>query len=304
MRKLTDDHPLLIQNLVAIESEYDEANKLLTGSDYRGAMAGLEGVSELITKQRDLIGRKEAVKNAYDRFLVLIEQVEPSRPLAPFEYEKAVSFGAEGEMLLSNGDFPGATRTFEMAIDAVNEMEIVITDLLVEREVAGKRALSRGNGEEALAIFLEILELQPDNELAIRNLKRAETIHRVYPLLQEATQRERSGEFAASLDAYTEAFALDGQSLKAQQGKARVHKIIRDNRFEELMSRADKAKREGDWDTAIIAYSDAVDEFPDNADLPGLLDEAREEGHNAKVKAGLSKAYAFENQFAWIYYSE
>ena len=299
VRKVTDDHPRLIQELVALETEFDEGNKSLTaGADPEG-LKRFEHVGEMVEALKDLIGLRQAASAVHDQFLAAVEKVEASRAVAPYEYEKAVIIGSEGELQLSNGDFTEAKRIFERAVDAVEEFASLVDVFLVEREIAGKIALNAGDGEGSKKIFRKILEMQPDNELAQRNLKRAETIERVLPLLAEGDALESRGELAEALEKFGKAFDLDPQSARAQQGKSRVDRTIKDNRFEELISTAEKAKKSRDWDTAITAYKSAVKEFPDRPELKESLKVAKEEGHKDKVETALFVAIDYEDEYAW-----
>ncbi len=299
IRKVTDDHPVLIKNLVMMETAFDEGSKSYTSGNYRQAMTFLEEVGGLIDEQKSLINLQSETKAIHDEFLNLIEASETGRSLAPFEFEKASAIGNEGEIHLSKGAFTEAILSFETALEAIGEMDGIVNTHLVDLELNGKKALQKGDKEAAQEIFRKVLELQPDNELAQRNLKRAATIDRVLPLLREAAELEKSKDYEKSLVSYERAFELDALSAKAQQGKSRLGKVIRDNRLEYLRTTSKKAEEELDWDTAIETYEAAVEEFPDLPNFAEALEVAREKGHQAKIAAALDEAYTYEEEYEW-----
>jgi tetratricopeptide (TPR) repeat protein len=299
VRKVTDDHPRLIQELVALETQFDDGNKSLTSGAYPAALKQFERVGELVNDLADLIALRQAASAEHDKFLTAVENVEGSRSVAPYEYEKAVIVGSEGEVQLSNGNFTVAQRTFVRAIETVEAFEKLVDIYFADLEIAGKIALNAGDADKAKAIFRDILKMQPDNELAQRNLKRAETVDRVLPLLVSADESEDRGDLEAAFEAFEKAFALDPQSARAQQGKSRVGRTIEDNRFEELMTTAGQAEKTKDWDTAITTYTSAVKEFPDRTELKDLLKTAKKEGHKAKVEAALYAAIDYEDEYRW-----
>jgi len=199
IRKVTDDHPSLIKNLVAMETAFDESSKKFSSGRYRQAILYLEDVEGLIQDQRTLIGLESQSKKIHDKFLNRIEESESSRSLAPFEYEKAAILGNEGEIHLANGDFTEAIASFKSALESIMELDDIVDSHLADMELSGKKALQSGDKETALEYFRKVLELHPENELAQRNLKRAETIDRVLPLLRQAKELEKNNEYEKTL---------------------------------------------------------------------------------------------------------
>ncbi len=299
IRKVTDDHPALIRNLVTMETAFDKGNKNYMAGQYREAMRLLEEVEGLIADQRSLITLQIEAKTVHDNFLNLIEASEAGRALAPFEFEKAATIGSEAEIHLSNGAFTEAILSFKAALETIREMDDIFYAHLAEMELSGKKALHKGDKEEAREFFQKVLELQPDNELALRNIKRAATIDRVLPLLRKAKENEKNKQYDEALTAYERAFHLDAYSAKAQQGISRLTKIIRDNRLAYLRTTSKKAEEELDWDTAIETYETAVEEFPEITEFPDALEVAREKGHQAKIASAMDEAYAIEEEHNW-----
>ena len=299
IRKVTDDHPILIQRLVRIETIFDEGNRLLAAVSYPQSLSKFEEVLGMVEEMKNLIGEKEIATDVYERFLVLIEQFEGLRIHAPYEYEKAIAFGTDGTFRLEAGEFTSATSEFNRAVDALAEFEQRVHLYLAERELSGKIALSAGRKEEAETIFNEILAAQPDNELAKRSLERAKNIDIFVPLIQRAKDLEKDGELEEALEAYTKAFELDARSARAQQGKARVARRIEKESFDTFVSTGTEAEEAGEWDLAIENYEEAVKAFPDEEDFQEALKRAQVEGLLAKVSAGLDLAFNFEEEYEW-----
>ena len=299
IRKVTDDHPVLIQRLVQIETVFDEGNRLLAAVSYPQSLSKFEEVLGMVEEMKNLISEKAIATDVYERFLALIEQFEGFRIHAPYEYEKAIASGTDGAIRLEAGEFSSATSEFNRAVDALAEFEKRVHLYLAERELSGKIALSAARKEEAETIFNEILAAQPDNELAKRNLERAKNIDIFVPLFQKAKDLEKDGELEEALEAYTKAFELDPHSARAQQGKVRVARRIERERFETFESTGKEAEEAGDWDLAIENYEEAVKAFPDEEDFQEALKRSQEEGLLAKVNTGLDSAFNFEEEYEW-----
>ncbi len=91
----------------------------------------------------------------------------------------------------------------------------------------------------------------------MNNLTSAQTIDQVYPLLSKAKIQEKKGNFDEALVAYEEAFEIDSLSIKAQQGKYRLAKTIKDNKYDLLLEYAESAVEDKSWDEAIKHYEAA-----------------------------------------------
>lgn len=299
IRKVTDDHPVLIQGLVRIETGFDEGNRLLATVSYPDSLVKFEEVQEMVEEMKKLISEKEIATEVYERFIGLIEQLEGLRIHAPYEYEKAIAYGTIGASKLEGGDFTSATVEFNWSVDALVEFEEKVHLYLVERELEGKIALSAGRKEEAEAIFNEILTAQPDNELAKRNLERAKNIDLFVPLIQKAKGLEEGGELEEALEAYAKAFELDMRSARAQQGKSRVARRIKRERFDAFATTGVEAEEAGDWNLAIENYEEAIKAFPDEGEFLKALKSAREEGLLAKVNARFDLAFTYEEEYEW-----
>ncbi len=299
IRRITDDHPMLIQTLVGIETAFDNGNRLLASASYPAALAKFEEVGGMVEEMKKFISNKKRATDVYEEFLTLIERYEELRMHSPYEYEKAVAYGRGGTRKLEAGEFAGATLEFNRAIEALVELEEKVELFIADKELAGKIALSAGDKALAEEVFKEILALQPDNELAMRNLERAKNIDILAPLLREAKDFEKNGKLEEALEAYTKAFELDGRSARAQQGKSRVARTIEKNRYNHFKTTGKAAEESGDWDAAVANYEEAVEAFPDKEEFHDALVKAREEGRLAKIEDGLKRAFAQEEQYEW-----
>ena len=299
VKKLTDEHEVLLQNLLSIETNFDKANKLIDSGDYPQAMELFDSITDSVEDFKKLIALKEQANARYDDFLVLVETNEKIRMFAPFEYEIAVNFGIEGRNAYETGSFSEAFNAFTAGIAAMKKMEDQIITSLSKMELKGKKALTSGDKGKAVEIFEEILRLQPDNELALRNLTRAQTIDQVHPLLSKAKALEKRGDLEEALVAFEEAFDIDSYSIKAQQGKYRLAKTIKDNKYSQLIAYGESAIDDKLWDEAIGHYEAASKVFPDLQEPKDAIAKTREMKRQYLISAALKKAHDYEREYDW-----
>jgi tetratricopeptide (TPR) repeat protein len=299
VKKLTDEHETLLQNLLSIENNFDTANQLIDSGDYPQAMELFDSITDEVEDFKKLIALKEQANARYDDFLVLIEENEKIRMFAPFEYEIAVNFGIEGRNAYETGSFFEAFNAFTDGIAAMKTMEDQILTSLSRMELKGKKALTSGDKGSAVEVFEEILRLQPDNELALRNLMRAQTIDQVHPLLSKAKAFEKKGSLEEALVAFEEAFDIDSYSIKAHQGKYRLAKTIKDNKYAQLLASGESAVEDKLWDEAIGHYEAASKVFPDLQEPKDAIVKTREMKRQAMISAALNKAHDYEREYDW-----
>ena len=299
VKKLTDEHEVLLQSLLSIENNFDRANQLIDSGDYPQAMELFEVITDSVEDFKQLIALKEQANARYDDFLVLIEENEKIRMFAPFEYEIAVNFGIEGRNAYEIGSFSEAFNAFTAGIAAMKKMEDQILTSLSRMELKGKKALTSGDKGKAVEVFEEILRLQPDNELALRNLTRAQTIDQVHPLLSKAKALEKKGDLEEALVAFEEAFDIDSYSIKAQQGKYRLAKTIKDNKYSLLIAYGESAIDDKLWDEAIGHYEAASKVYPDLQEPKDAIAKTKEMKRQFLISAALNKAHNYEKAYDW-----
>ncbi len=136
VKKLTDEHETLLRKLLVIENDFELADKYIDFGSYPQAMEVYDRIKVLIEEFKALIALKEQATTRYDEFLVLIEENEKIRMLAPFEFEIAVKYGEEGRNAYEAGIFNDALNSFTAGIGTMKNK--IITKLSV-LELKGKK---------------------------------------------------------------------------------------------------------------------------------------------------------------------
>ena len=153
VKKLTDEHEVLLLKLLSIENNFNAANQLINHGSYSQAMELFDSIGEAVEKFKLLITHKEQANAKYDEFLVLIEENEKTSMFAPFEYEIVVDFGIQGRNAYETGEFLEAFNAFTAGINATKKMENKVLNSLFKRELKGKKALNLGDKEKAIEIL-------------------------------------------------------------------------------------------------------------------------------------------------------
>ncbi|OHE89351.1 MAG: hypothetical protein A3G75_06720 [Verrucomicrobia bacterium RIFCSPLOWO2_12_FULL_64_8] len=299
LRRMPQDHPVQMQKLIRIEKAYLGGETLLAARAYGKAYAHFDALNREIEQFTQEVKLKQEVQQAYDNILVKIRELEPARSLAAPKLEAAFAAAGAGRQFMGTGSFAAAKAQFDEGFARLQEAARALAEYIEGNLQRGQEALNRGQKEVATAAFTAALVKSPGNDVAVRGLKRAETIDRVHALLVQGDEYEKSKHYAEAAEAFGKAFSLDPLSATAQQGKARAERLGKDLEFDTAMSTAKEALGRRDWPRAIQGYEAALKVYPTKADVQKALVAARENAHRDAVRTALAKAFDFENKRLW-----
>lgn len=299
VKRIPADHPVQFQQLILMEKAIGEGNALMVNHDFSKAFAVFETLKRDTDAFSYNVKIKGEAKQGYDKILLRIKDLELARSLAPGALESAFESAGLGRQLLNNGDFAGAKKVFDAGEAELKKADRILQDHVKESLLAGQRALSKGEKEEARKAFNAALEKSPGNEVALQGLKRAENIDRVYALLQQGEKLEKEARYADAAESYKKAFALDSFSAAAQEGQARSARLEKETKFAAAKNAADAAVKVKEWPKAIAEYQAALKVYPQKADVQALLKSAKENAHKEAVQKALAKGFTHEKAFQW-----
>lgn len=299
LKRMPQDHPVQLQKMVLMQKAFIGGESLLASGDYGKAFTHFELLNREIDAFSESLKVKHEAQLAYDEIMVKIQELERARSLAPEALDAAFIAAGSGRQFLAEGSFTLAKRTFDQAFEQLSRAETTLKDYIQTNLSAGQEALTKGQREEATMAFQAALEKSPGNELALQGLKRAETIDRVFSLLEEARALESSEQYAAAAEAYGSAFELDAFSAAAQQGQTRALRLEKETKFNRALAAAEEAFKTRNWELAITEFQTALEVYPDKTEVKERLELARDNQHTDAVEASLARAYALENRYEW-----
>lgn len=299
IRRLPRDHPVQLQRLILIEKAFQEGEAFLAAHEYASAYAAFTGVNKEIDAFSLNVKLKQEAQQSDGNIQLRMRDLEIARTLAPGTLEAAMEAAAEGRRLLNDGNFTGAKETFDHGFAELKKAEQALGRYVQETLLRGEQALTKGQKEEAAAAFKAVLEKAPGNEVAQRDLKRAETIDRVHALLLQGESLEQQKQYALAAESYQKAFALDAFSATAQAGQARANRLEKEMKFGNAFAAAQAAFKRREWPKAISELENALKVYPQKPDVQAMLKSAKENAHADAVQKALAKGYAYENDHQW-----
>ncbi len=299
LQRMPPDHPVQLQQMILMVKSFNEGEVLLAGREYAKAFLTFDSLN----KDLDAFGKnvkiKGEAKQAYDAILLRIKELEIARELSPGSLEAAFEAAGTGRQLLTDGNFSGAKKIFDEGFASLKKAEQALADFVRDSLLVGQKALANGQKEEARKAFKAALEKSPGNEAAVHGLKRAETIDRVFALLQQGQNFEKQAQYAQAAESYQKAFALDAFSAVAQEGQARAARLEKETKFAAAKSAAEAAVKVKDWSKVITESENALKVYPQKPEVQAMLKSAKENAHKEAVQKTLAKGYAYENQHQW-----
>ena len=299
IKRIPSDHPVQFQQLVLMEKAMGEGLALMQNHDWARAFTVFEALKRDTDAFSYNVKIKGEAKQGYDKILLRIKDLELARSLAPGALDAAFESAGLGRQLLNDGNFAGAKKVFDAGELELKKAEHALAEYVRENLLVGQRALSKGEKDEARKAFEAALEKAPGNEVAVKGLKRAENIDRVYALLQQGETLEKEARYAEAAESYKKAFALDSFSAAAQEGQARAARLEKETKFAAAKTAGDAAVKAKEWQKAITEYQAALKVYPQKTDVQALLKSAKENAHKDAVQKALAKGFAYEKAYQW-----
>ncbi|MEO6245896.1 MAG: hypothetical protein ABIQ12_10740 [Opitutaceae bacterium] len=299
LRRMPVDHPRQREQMILMERSFEEGHTLLGDHEFAKAGVVFENLNSEIEAFVKNVKLKGEAKQAYDAILLRIKDMEVARALAPGTLDAAFEAAGAGRQLLADGNFTGAKKFFDEGFAELKKAEEKLAEFVHDNLLAGQRALSKGEKEEAKKAFQATLEKSPGNEVALAGQKRAENIDRVYALLQQGEKLEKDAQYGEAAEAYKKAFALDSFSAAAQEGQSRANRLEKETKFAAATNAATAAVKVRDWSKAIAEFQSALKVYPQKADVLAQLKSAKESAHKEAVQKALAKAFAYEKTYQW-----
>ncbi len=299
LKRLAPDHPVQLEQMIMIQKSFNEGEALLRNHEFPKAYALFETLNGELDAYGKNIKAKGEAKVAYDALLLRGRELEIARSLSPGSLELALENAATGRQLMGDGNFMGAKKVFDVGFAALKKAEQALAGHVRENLLRGQDALGKGAKDAAKQAFTATLEKSPGNEDALRGLKRAENIDRVYALLQQGEKLEQQMQYAEAAESFQKAFTLDPLSAIAQAGQARAARLEKETKFAAAKSAAEAAAKTRDWAKVVKEVEAALKIYPQKPEMTAMLRSAKENAHKEAVQKALAKGYAFENQRQW-----
>ncbi|MDQ8182086.1 hypothetical protein [Pelagicoccus sp. SDUM812005] len=290
---------VLRQKLINIEKEKIEADDLMSKNRFARAIAQYNSVDALIENFTQEVENKQKARGLYDDFLVRSGELENAKHLNEESFEAAFGLASEGKKFLDSGSFTLALQRMEEASNSLNAVQKAKQDYIRSNAAEGNRFIAQGKSEEAIAAFTKVLELDPANEEALKQLERSRVADKVFAALQSAKENEDALQYETALKFYRQAASIDAGSAKAQSGVSRVNRKIAERDFAAAYTAAQTAIAESRFQDAIVNYQAALKIFPERTDIEAAIEKAAAEKRQNDIVTRITQAYEYERVYDW-----
>jgi len=205
---------------------------------------------------------------------------------------------ADGERAYRQERYPAAIRIYADAARQLAALEAMVPGLIHDRLQAGLRALDAGDSVHAAQFFLQLLKIDPQHAAGREALARAEAYERVQALLAEGLAYERMDDIPKARAAFEAALALDGATVAASEGLARLTETDSAEAYAKAMSSGYEALAAAHYDEARSAFERARKLNP-TAAAQDALAQSIERGVAARIATALASAERSEQAERW-----
>ena len=214
-------------------------------------------------------------------------------------YNAMTDLSQEGDRLLMDRSFAAAAEKYAQAADKAKTLIDNSGTVFQKLTAEGQKALENGDSVIARQKFSLSLKIQPSDESAQRNLKRAETLDEVNRLIASGKNHEENNRFAFAHTDFQKALQLDPESKKAQNNLNRVQEKIVGEQFQKLMSDGLGAYHNGQYQLARTTLLKAKSFRPRSPEVNSALLQVDEAIRLHKIEKLRAKAMSAEQAENW-----
>lgn len=244
---------------------------------------------------------KETADNELAKFLKLKKEIEEKEGSlwGGKEYEDMITLGQEGDRMLVDRSFAAAAEKYAQAAHKANELINNTGTVFQKLMEEGQRALENGDSVIAQQKFSIALRIQPSDESARQNLKRAVNLDELNRLIKSGKNHEENHRFAFAHTDYQKALQLEPESREAQNGLNRMKEKIVSEQFQKLMSNGLTAYHSGHYQLAKKNLLKAKSFRPQSSEVKSALLQVDEAIRSNKIEKLRQKAMTAEQAENW-----
>ncbi len=244
---------------------------------------------------------KEAADKALASLLKFKKEIEEKegRLWGGDEYKAMISLSQEGDRLLIDRSFADATEKYAQASNKAKALIDNTGTVFQKLMQQGQKALENGDSVIARQKFSIALKIQPFDESAQRNLKKAEKLDEVNRLITSGNNHEKNHRFAFAHTDFQRALKLDPESRIAQNGANRMKEKIVSEQFRKLMSDGLTAYHNGHYQLARTTLLKAKSFRPDSREVKNALLQVDEAIRLDKIEKLRQKATSAQQAENW-----
>jgi tetratricopeptide (TPR) repeat protein len=215
------------------------------------------------------------------------------------EYDAMTALAQEGDRLLLDRSFTAAAEKYAQAADKATGLINNTGTVFQELTEDGQKAFDNSDSVLARQKFSLALKIQPSDESAQQNLKRAEKLDEVNRLIASGKNHEENNRFAFALTDFQKALQLDPESREAQNNLNRVKENIVGEQFQKLMSDGLTAYHNGRYQLARTTLLKAKSYRPDSREVKSALLQVDEAIRLDNIEKLRQKAMSAEQAENW-----
>lgn len=151
-------------------------------------------------------------------------------------------------------DFAAAGAAWAEGTKGIAAVQAARAPALAAALAAGRAALAKPDSRAAATAFTQALAIQPGLAAASAGLKRAQTLDEVVHLVDAARIDEQAGRAAAAEAGFQRALALDGETVAAREGLARLQQAKGEAAFRSALAEGWRLLGNGQRAAAAAAF--------------------------------------------------
>ncbi len=215
------------------------------------------------------------------------------------QYQNALGKATLGDEAYRNRNFVESSNLYAASlIDLQNllaEMDTIFSDSIAQ----GRQSIEDGLSIQARQAFEYALQIYPDNEEAIKGLRRASTLDEVLQIMTEGNDLQQNNQLEPARERYQQVVTLDPDMEVAKQQISTVNRKINDRDFNQLMSSGYRNLEQDNLEAARLSFQKAKRLKPNAPEVLSALDQTQTVITNVQINQHITRAVEFERAENW-----
>ena len=214
-------------------------------------------------------------------------------------YSDALSKATLGDDAYRNRDFIESANMYGAALVELQSLLSDMDSIFSNSVKTGYDAINAGQSSDAYEAFEFALLIYPENEDAIKGLRRAETLDQVLQLMTDGDDFQQNDALENAREKYQQVLNLDPDMVEAKQQISAVNRKINDRDFNRLMSSGYRSLQQNNLEAARLSFQKAKRLKPKTSEVLAALDQTQTGITNKQINQHLSLAIDYEKQEKW-----
>jgi len=263
------------------------------------AATAVVGISPF--EEAQLLRQRTNAQNTLAAFLQLQTTLEEQQVISWSEtlFNEALALAHEGDAAYSTQQFEKANTLYQSGLTMLQQINDNKAANFADFMSKANAAYTAGDAELAVQAYSQALLINGESTEAAAGMDRAQVLTQVLDLLNAGRKLQADNLLEQARDTFQQAQTLDNTHAQVSAALADVNTAIVERNFAAAMSRGYSALQAGQFESALVAFEQALAIRPGASEVSAAIGQAKDQQTFAAVTVRINAATTHEANENW-----